>query len=628
MQEQKQVILTQQIDNLSNANKISKNRFKIISEIVKNTLMQREDVLNLLYKAKHTKSETNRAEIRNELYEKIKPHFDQLKKVGVIITLFSFPDNKTFLRVHKPSKFNDDLSKVRYSFAYVNEKKKSIRGFEQGKITHAFRNVYPLFLKDEYLGSVDIAFSSDVLQKHMRNLHNTDTRFILNKDFFQSNIWKMKDLSNYVQSIEHPNFLYSLDGVKKEEAFSNIEVSLNKAKKKEIHENISHNDSFAIEYESKIISFLPIKNIKDNKTVAYLVSYSHSNYLKNLHEKYLWTNIFSFILLLLMSFIIYNSAKKRIILNMGLEKEIHDQNKAFEIIFEKASDGVLIYENNKITQCNESVLNMFGFKDKNDILNKYTSDLSPKYQPDSSLSIQKAKDMSIVCMRNGSHNFEWKFKSSNDKEFWVSVTLTNITLKDKTILHALLRNISSQKEIEKELIAERTVLNYKAFHDTLTMLPNRELFNDRLSQSIKSADRNNESFALMFIDLDKFKHINDSLGHLIGDKVLQEVATRLKSKIRQEDTLARLGGDEFTILMQKINSEENVYILANNLIEVLRVPMHIEHHILNMSASIGISLYPQHAKDFEELVYNADIAMYKAKESGRNGFKIYTKDMK
>lgn len=193
MQLRKETVMSQQIANLSNTYKVSMNRFEILADSIKSTIIERENVLQILYRAKYAHDDDSLVPLRNELFKIIKPHFDNLKKVGVIITLFSFENNKTFLRVHKPNKFNDDLSKVRDSFKYVNKNKKIIRGLEEGKIMHAFRNVYPIFYKGEYLGSVDIAFSSSVLKEHMESLYETKSHFIINKNVFATNIWKMKE---------------------------------------------------------------------------------------------------------------------------------------------------------------------------------------------------------------------------------------------------------------------------------------------------------------------------------------------------------------------------------------------------------------------------------------------------
>ena len=184
-----------------------------------------------------------------------------------------------------------------------------------------------------------------------------------------------------------------------------------------------------------------------------------------------------------------------------------------------------------------------------------------------------------------------------------------------------------RKKAEDALHEQKNILHYQAHHDALTSLPNRVLFTDRLKQGIEKAKRNQVGLALFFIDLDKFKHINDSLGHGVGDSVLKLVAKRLAGIIRKEDTLARLSGDEFTVIMEDLTQPEDASILAEKILEVLTEPIHIDDYILYVSGSIGISLYPQDATDALSLLKYADTAMYKAKEEGRNNFQFYSSDM-
>lgn len=627
MEIRKEEILKQQISNLENTYEVSMKRFEIIANNFTSMLINRPDVLDLLYKAKHTSDKESRALIRQELFQKIKPHFDNLKKIGVIITLFSFENNKTFLRMHKPNKFDDDLDDVRYSFKYVNTKKQITRGLEEGKIMHAFRNIYPLFYKDEYLGSVDIAFSSEVLQEHMEKLYKTHTHFIINKSIFMTNIWKMKDMVYYIPSSEHNDFLYNINDMNTDQKFSEMEKYLNYRLKKDIYKNIQHKKSFALEDSGQIIAFLAIKNIKDKKTVAYLVSYIDSDYLKNVYKEYIWINILSSMIFFIIGLIVYVNLKNSSNLTKDLEKEVQNQHKAFEIIFEKASDGVFILEENKITQCNEAIIAMLDYDNKEQLIGRRLSDISPKFQTDGVSSLAKIKEILKIAMIEGVNNFEWKYVKSNGEEFWAGVTLTTITISSKVVIHALVRDISKEKAKEKAILDEKLILDFKATHDVLTMLPNRELLNDRLNQSIKTAQRHNEMFAVMFIDLDKFKEINDSLGHLIGDSVLQEVASRLKDSIREEDTLARIGGDEFIVLMKKINSPNDASFLAEKIIDRLDKTILVNANKLKISGSLGISIYPNNSTDPKELLTYADQAMYKAKKEGRNRFEFYTADI-
>lgn len=166
-------------------------------------------------------------------------------------------------------------------------------------------------------------------------------------------------------------------------------------------------------------------------------------------------------------------------------------------------------------------------------------------------------------------------------------------------------------------------LDYMAHHDHLTKLPNRVLFLDRLIQAINTAHRNKHQFAVMFIDLDKFKEINDTLGHQIGDEVLKLAAARMQSLIRQEDTVSRLGGDEFTIILRDLHHADQYAIVAEKLLALFNRPFVVDNHRFELTCSIGISIYPKHGTTAEALLNNADAAMYEAKKKGRNNFQLY-----
>jgi len=167
------------------------------------------------------------------------------------------------------------------------------------------------------------------------------------------------------------------------------------------------------------------------------------------------------------------------------------------------------------------------------------------------------------------------------------------------------------------------LLEHQANHDLLTNLPNRLLFSDRIKRSIVKAKRNHTKIALFFLDLDYFKEINDSFGHDVGDKVLQAVAMRVQSIIREEDTFSRLGGDEFTLILEGVESIEDVSSLAKKILLSLSKVLYIKEHELYLSSSMGIALYPKDAQDDVPLLKSADTAMYEAKKKGRNNFQYY-----
>ncbi|MCG7904028.1 hypothetical protein A3194_19460 [Candidatus Thiodiazotropha endoloripes] len=188
-------------------------------------------------------------------------------------------------------------------------------------------------------------------------------------------------------------------------------------------------------------------------------------------------------------------------------------------------------------------------------------------------------------------------------------------------------DITEHLELLDELKERQLSYAHLAQHDALTGLPNRLLFADRLSQAIHVAHRNKSMLAVLFIDLDRFKEVNDSFNHATGDAVLKEVAERFQSLFREDDTIARMGGDEFTVILTHIKKDSNAALVAKKLLNLFKKPFTIQNHKLYLTASIGISLYPDHGESVDELVRNADTAMYRAKEEGRNTFQYYTLEL-
>ena len=212
---------------------------------------------------------------------------------------------------------------------------------------------------------------------------------------------------------------------------------------------------------------------------------------------------------------------------------------------------------------------------------------------------------------------------------------TRFVARDKNSVLAIVRDITERKNSEEKIYN-------LAYYDELTELPNRQLFSQSLERTIQIAQRDDEKFAILFIDLDRFKRINDTLGHSIGDELLRQVARRLEQCTRSGDSvarldptdedggikLARLGGDEFVIILYGIDSEDVVATIASRIISVLTPPFSCEGHQFVVTPSIGIALYPQDGQNGEQLLMNADSAMYRAKFSGRNNYKFYSETMR
>jgi diguanylate cyclase len=170
-------------------------------------------------------------------------------------------------------------------------------------------------------------------------------------------------------------------------------------------------------------------------------------------------------------------------------------------------------------------------------------------------------------------------------------------------------------------------MSYLAQHDSLTDLPNRVLLHDRLSEAITLSSRYQRKLAILFLDLDRFKHINDSLGHVVGDRLLQSVARRLFTCVRSSDTVSRQGGDEFVVLLWEVRHAQDAAITATKILDALRLPHLIDEHELHITGSIGIVTYPDDGTDVETLMRKADFAMYHAKETGRDSYQFFQPEM-
>jgi|GEM_PF-808486 len=243
-----------------------------------------------------------------------------------------------------------------------------------------------------------------------------------------------------------------------------------------------------------------------------------------------------------------------------------------------------------------------------------TSELTESYLIDndiySLLDVPIFYDRNIIGVLRHEHTGNARKWTANEQEFAALIA----------------SDISLSLEIDKRKIIEKH-LEHQAYHDSLTGLPNRALFLDRIEQEIRHASREDSNLAILFLDLDNFKQINDSLGHSAGDTVLVSISEKLKLALREIDTIARLGGDEFIILLSDFKRVEDISDIALKLFDAVQQPLAVNNNELFVTASIGISVFPDDGRNAEILLRNADTAMYRAKEKGRNAYEFYTEDM-
>ena len=359
------------------------------------------------------------------------------------------------------------------------------------------------------------------------------------------------------------------------------------------------------------------------------------NIFASLHQDFNDTLVITILLYLFLLGVIYLLIRR---LRQGeeqytlrLEEEIAQksgklmkQKETFETLFEKSSDGILILDDKgRFIEGNEEVISLLKLKSKEELIVKTPLDFSPEKQPDGQMSEQKIEEMIYITKLHDGYQFEWMLRRMDGKDFWAEITMTPIELNGKNVVYVVCRDISDKKKSQEKLIKQADVLRYQAHHDLLTGLPNRILFAQELKKGISEAEARGEELALFFIDLDQFKQINDSLGHEIGDRVLNLIADRLRKISDERHVLSRLGGDEFTIIMKHISDKNTLKVFAHAILDAVEKPLFVEGNKLYMSSSIGISLYPKDGKESDDLLKYADAAMYKAKEEGRNNYQFY-----
>lgn len=297
------------------------------------------------------------------------------------------------------------------------------------------------------------------------------------------------------------------------------------------------------------------------------------------------------------------------------EDALRTSEERYRMLFERNLAGVFrASSEGMILDGNHSFARMLGYAKPEDILSLPFWDFYARREERESFWFRLREQQAMT-------NVEAEFRKRDGAPLWV---LMNVTLlpgaNSSFFIEGTLIDITDRKLAEGQVA-------YQAYHDALTGLPNRLLFRDRLNQALSHRQRHKLGLAVLFLDLDHFKLINDTLGHSVGDWLLKEIASRLTESIREGDTVARLGGDEFTILLPEVSRSEDAALVAQKILDIISSPLRWNNHDVYVSTSIGISLSPSDGSDSETLIKCADNAMYRAKELGRNNYQLWSPDL-
>ena len=298
------------------------------------------------------------------------------------------------------------------------------------------------------------------------------------------------------------------------------------------------------------------------------------------------------------------------------ERALRESEERYRTLVEHAPDALVVLDVDRGTfvDANENAARLFGIS-REALLGLGLAETSPKTQPDGRPSTEAAVEHLARALAGEAHVFEWTHRSAAREDFACEVRLVRLP-GARRLIRGSMTDITARKQSEERV-------RHMAHHDALTGLPNRTLFQDRVSQAIAQAHRTGSQVATLFVDLDRFKDINDSLGHEMGDRLLRLAGGRLQACLREGDTVARLGGDEFVVSLPAVADSNDAMLVAGKILDALREPFAVGGQELQVTGSVGISLYPADGEDTEALMRAADTAMYHAKERGRDNCQFF-----
>ncbi len=587
---------------------------------------------------------------RTELSNISNPIFENLLSQHQITHFYYHNlDGQNFLRVHSPYRYGDKVNRATLDKAISTGA--TAAGIEFGTFGQfVLRIVIPWKINGQLVGYLELGAEIDHLLERLSISNDYQLILAIQKSFIYTNGLEKTDFfKTKVNLLAKTKHIFIID-----QTIDSVSSELMNLIDSEFHHASQKYSDNARDY---LVSRIAIRDFQKDEVafLYYLVDISNHVQHQMALNRQLALVSSVFVIMFFLFYFRYSKRFERLILDsydeleseIGVRKNIQKSltenknklekivkerdlsldngNKRYQTLFDRTADALLIIEGRQFVDCNQAALEMLGFKNKGELYDAHPSELSPETQPDGKRSKIKANLMIETAFKKGSHRFEWEHKRKNGDVFPVEVLLTAIPFDETQLLHVVWRDITLQKKAAAEI-------EYQAYYDSLTGLPNRKLLLDRLDQTYKTSKRHHLFSALLFIDLDRFKSINDSLGHTFGDRLLIESAKRIKSSVWDEDTVSRFGGDEYVILLKNLGRDKETASLrakkiATRIQQSFGAAFIIDNHELHITNSIGIALFPIHEESIEDIVKHADTAMYSAKDAGRNQIAFYLSEM-
>ncbi|MDP1652996.1 MAG: EAL domain-containing protein [Rhodocyclaceae bacterium] len=556
-----------------------------------------------------------RAMLRGRLYALLAPAYAHFKKHGIRQLQFHDATGVSFLRMHDPAKFGDPLFDVRPAVKIANTEKRAVRGFEIGRYISGFRYVFPVFQDEDHIGSVENAVSFRYISEAMGRIDaGREYAFVLRKDVVDATVFAERR-ALYDTAPINADFLVEDPDLKLPDAAPPPSVTMRAldsrlATNARVRAAMAAGRAFTLPVADGdtdwAVSFVPVNDVLE-RAAGYVIAYAPAPLVTTMRKEFQLSLLIATALLGMLGWIGWRLLRSR--------ADLDQERRQLQTITDTLPSGLYaINAHGVIMRINPAFTRLLGFQAE-DVVGRTAHETIHDCPPGMPLD---QCPLHLAAQKDAGYIREENFRRKDGTLLAVELSALRIWEDGRFAgAVAIFRDIT-----QRRANAER--IHQLAWFDKLTGLPNRALLMDRLGQATATALRDGKMLGTLFLDLDQFKTINDSLGHAIGDRMLQQVAERLSDCVRASDTVGRLGGDEFVIVMPNIRAPADAALLAEKILAAVARPYLIDGRELHITPSIGIAVCPDDGCDAEALIQHADAAMYLAKEQGRNNYQYFT----